>query len=79
MWLLLKRNARRKSDNEGNLDSSCSVDQLEKSANSENTLNIQSISKSEDSAKSSIVIASSSERSSADENGRKLHMILNEI
>ena len=44
-----------------------------------NTLNIESISESENSTKSSIVIASSSETSSADRNGRKLDMILSEI
>ena len=44
-----------------------------------NTLNIESISKNENSTKSSIVIASSSETSSANENGRKLDMILSEI
>ena len=52
---------------------------MEESANSANTLNIQSISKSENSAKSSVVIASSSETSSPDENGKKLDMILSEI
>ena len=41
-----------KNDNEENLDSSCSVVQLEESTNSVNTLSIQSISKSEKSAKS---------------------------
>ena len=61
-----------------NLDSSCSIVQLEESANSANTLSIESISKSEDSTKLSIMIASSSERSSADENGRKI-VILSEI
>ena len=61
-----------------NLDSSCSIVQLEESANSANTLNIESISKCENSIKLSIIIASSSERSSADENGRKI-MILCEI
>ena len=50
-----------------------------KSANSDNTLNIESVSKTENSTKSSIVIASSYEKPSADENGRKLDMILNEI
>ena len=44
-----------------------------------NTLNTESISKSENSTKLSIVIASSSETSSAGENGRKLDMILSEI
>ena len=44
-----------------------------------NTLNIESISKSEDLTKSSIVIASSAETSSADENGRKFDVILREI
>ena len=44
-----------------------------------NTLNIESVSKSGNSTKLSIVIASSSETSSADENGRKLDMILSEI
>ena len=43
------------------------------------TFNIQSISKRENSAKSSIAIASSSETASADENGRKLDMILSKI
>ena len=51
---------------------------MEESANNANTLNIQSISKSENSAKSSIVIASSSETSSANENWKKLDMILSE-
>ena len=41
-----------KNDNEENLDSSCSVVQLEESTNSVNALSIQSISKSEKSAKS---------------------------
>ena len=41
-----------KNDNEENLDSSCSVVQLEESTNSVNTLSIQSISKSEKLAKS---------------------------
>ena len=41
-----------KNNNEENLDSSCSVVQLEESTNSVNTLSIQSISKSEKSAKS---------------------------
>ena len=68
-----------KSNNGENLDSSCSVVQLEGNANSANTLNIESISKRENSTKSSIVIASSSETSSADKNGRKLNMILSEI
>ena len=78
----LKKNLQKKkekSDNGENLDSSCGVVQLEESANSANTLNIQSISKSENSAKSSVVIASSSETSSPDENGKKLDMILSEI
>ena len=61
------------------LDSNCSVVQLEERASSANTLNIQSISKSETSVKSSILIASSSETSCADENGRKLDMISREI
>ena len=52
---------------------------VEESANSANTLNIQSISKSDNSAKLSIVIASSSETSSADANGKKLDMILSEL
>ena len=68
-----------KRDNGENLDCSCSVVQLEKNKNSVNTLNIQSISKSENSTKSSIVIASSSETSSANDNGRKLNLILREI
>ena len=68
-----------KSRNKENLDSSCSVVQLEESANSANTLNTQSISKSENSAKSSIVIALSSERSSAGENRKTLDMTLSEI
>ena len=69
-----------KIDNGENLDStSCSVVQLEESASNANTLNIESISKSENSVKSSIVIASSSEISSADENERKLDTILSEI
>ena len=42
-------------------------------------LNNQSISKSENLAKSSIVIAFLPKRSSADENGRKVDMILSEI
>ena len=50
-----------------------------KSANGDNTLNIESISKTENSTKSSIVITSSYEKPSADENRRKLDMILNEI
>ena len=61
--------------NGGDLDSTCSDVQ----ANSANTLNIVSISKSENSAKSSIVIALLTEESSAGENGKKLDMILNEI
>ena len=68
-----------KSHNKENLDSSCSVVQLEESANSANTLNSQSVSKSENSAKSSIVIALSSERSSAGEDRKTLDMILSEI
>ena len=74
-----KTSPKGKNDNEENLDSSYSVVQPKKNANSENTLNIQSISKSANSVKSSIVIASSSKRSSADENGRKLDVILSEI
>ena len=65
-----------KSDNGENLNSSYSTVQLEESAKGVNTLNIESISKSENSTKST---ASSSETSSADENGRKLDMILSEI
>ena len=65
-----------KSDNGENLGSSYSAVQLEESASSVNTLNIESISKSENSTKS---IALSSETSSADENGRKLDMILSEM
>ena len=53
--------------------------QLEESASSANTSNIESISKSEYSVKSSIVIASSSEISSADENEKNLDTILSEI
>ena len=68
-----------KSDNGENLISSYSAVQLEVSTNSANTLNIESISKSENSTKLLIVIVSSSETSSADENGRKLDMILSEI
>ena len=48
-------------------------------ASSANTLNIESISKSENLAKPSIVIPSSTETSSADENKKKLDMILSEI
>ena len=61
-----------KSDNGENLDSSCSDVPAEESAN---TLNIESISKSENSVKSSIVIVSQTEKLSADENGKKLDMI----
>ena len=68
-----------KGDNGENLNSSYSAVQLEESTNSVNTLNIESLSKSENSTKSLIVIASSSETSNADENGRKLDMILSEI
>ena len=68
-----------KTDKGENLDFSCSVVQVEESANSANTLNIQPISKSDNSAKSSLVIASSSETSSADANGKKLDKILSEI
>ena len=53
--------------------------QLEERASSANTLNIEPISKCENLVKPSIVIVSSSETSSADENGRKLDMILSEI
>ena len=74
-----RRTSKKKVKGNGeNLDSSCSIVQLEESANSANTLNIESISKCENSIKLSIIIASSSERSSADENGRKI-MILSEI
>ena len=59
-----------KSDNGANLASVFSVVQLEESVNSANTLNIQSISKSDNSVKSSIVIVPSSEISSADETGK---------
>ena len=45
-----------KSNNGENFDSSCSVIKVEESANSANTLNIESISKKENSAKSSFVI-----------------------
>ena len=46
---------------------------------SANTLNIESISKTENSTKSSIVTASSYQKPSADENGRKFDMILSKI
>ena len=68
-----------KSDNGENLNSSYCAVQLEESAKSVNTLNIESISKNENSTKSSIAIASLSETSSADGNGRKLDMILSQI
>ena len=68
-----------KGDNGENLDSNCSVVQAEEKANSANTLNIESDSKSESLAKSSIVIASSTEKSSANENGKKLDLKLSEI
>ena len=68
-----------KSDNGENLNSSYSTIQPEESANSVNTLNIKSISKSENPTKPSIVIASSSETSSANDNGRNLDMILSKI
>ena len=82
-WLSVQLNKKLqekgKSNNGENLDSSCSIIQPEESANSANTLNIESISKRENLTKSSIVIASSSETSSAGKNGRKLDMILSEI
>ena len=56
-----------KTDNEENLDSSRSVAQAKESANSANTLNVESISKSENSAKLSVVIVLSTETSSTDE------------
>ena len=59
-----------KIDNGESLDSSCSAVQLKESASTANTLNIESVSKSENSAKLSIVIALSSETLSDDENGR---------
>ena len=65
-----------KSDNGENQSSTYSPVQVEESANSVNTLNIESISKSENSTKS---VASSSETSSADENRRKLDMVLSEM
>ena len=68
-----------KSDNGENLDSSCRDVQAEESADSANTLNIESISKSENSAKLSIMIALSTETSSVDENRKKLDMILSQI
>ena len=68
-----------KSDNGENLNSSYSTVQLEESAKGVNTLNIESISKSENSTKSSIVIASSSETSSAHGNEGNLDMILSKI
>ena len=68
-----------KSDNGANLDSVFSVVQLEESVNSANTLNIQSISKSDNSVKSSIVIVSSSEISSADETGKARYDIKQNI
>ena len=82
-WLSVQLNKnlqeKGKSNDGDNLDSSCSVIQLEESANSANTLNTESISKRENLTKSSIVIASSPETSSADKNGRQLDMILSEI
>ena len=74
-----KSKKKAKTDNGENLNSSYSTIQLEESANSVNTLNIKSISKSENPTKPSIVIASSSETSSANNNGRNLDMILSKI
>ena len=53
--LMFKKNLhkkRGKSDNGENLDFSCSVIKVEESANSANTINVQSISKSDSSTKS---------------------------
>ena len=66
-----------KSANEESLDSSCSFVQSEESENNANTLNIASISKSGNSAKSSIVMASSTEF--ADGHGKKVDMKFSEI
>ena len=74
----LQRKKKCKSDN-GDLDFSCNDVQAEESANSANTLSIESISKSENSTKSLLVIASLTETSSADENRKKIDMILSEI
>ena len=66
-----------KSANEESIDSSCIFVQAEESENNANTLNIAPISKSGNSAKSSIVIASSTEF--ADGHGKKVDMKLSEI
>ena len=65
-----------KSNDKENLDSSCSFVQAEESENSANTLNIESISKSENWAKLSIVVASSNECADefAYEYGKKFDM-----
>ena len=60
-----------------NLDSSCSVAQAEKKVRMVRI--IESISKNVNSAKHSIVMASSTETSIADENETSLYMILSEI
>ena len=51
-----RRTSKEESNNGENFDSSCSVIKVEESANSANTLNIESIRKKENSAKSSFVI-----------------------
>ena len=85
MWLLLKGNVFQQF--KATLQGSCNIAGNKIATlprrvvviNSANTLNIESISKTENSTKSSIVIASSYEKPRADENRRKLDMILNEI
>lgn len=59
-----------KGDNGQKLYSNCSLVQAEENANSANTLNIESASKSESLTKSSVVIASSTEISNTNEKGK---------
>ena len=59
-----------KGDNGEKLYSNCSVVQAEENANSANARNVGSVSKSESLAKSSVVIASSTEISNANEKGK---------
>ena len=67
-----------KSFNKENLNSSCNIVQVDEIASSVNTINIESISNRENSAKSLITLTSSIETSSVDENGKKHHMIISE-
>ena len=85
MWLLLKGNVFQQF--KATLQGSCNIAGNKIATlprrvvviNSANTLNIESISKTENSTKSSIVIASLYQKPSADENGRKFDMILSKI